>query len=375
MPSSASSGSGASSSGGGVGVGTVFAPLRLLARTASKMPIEVITLGFCIVTLAYFQLLHAVKHSEFLHHPSAAGGAGAAASSSDHLAGEDIAGGADPSTLAAEAGTLLARTATGSWVEVPAGHSSEAVTLVLHRVVAGVDLDHEAIYPYHHQAAAQDDRNILAFPAHSSSPVTLADEITPDSLPTSGKAPRALLANSEQANASLRDFEDYLRSSALSAGDGSHQRRLTEVCYKPPTTSIFAASECFTVSFDTTASVDGNSALLSFGLLPTPEAQDWIQSLVAKQPVASSDARGYSYVSMSSLQSRPVADSGLGLSFKAFPAGTSGLANASSMSGSYGEEETKSVRWMLYAARAFVMRFYALAKVRCETRACSRDLR
>jgi hydroxymethylglutaryl-CoA reductase (NADPH) len=38
--------------------------LRALSSTAASSPIESITLTFTIVTLVYFQLLHAVKDSD-----------------------------------------------------------------------------------------------------------------------------------------------------------------------------------------------------------------------------------------------------------------------------------------------------------------------
>ncbi|WVQ83758.1 hydroxymethylglutaryl-CoA reductase (NADPH) [Cryptococcus sp. DSM 104549] len=46
-------------------------PLVSLSSLAASAPIEVITTTFILATLAYFQLLHAIKSSEFFHLPSA----------------------------------------------------------------------------------------------------------------------------------------------------------------------------------------------------------------------------------------------------------------------------------------------------------------
>jgi len=74
------------------------------------------------------------------------------------------------------------------------------------------------------------------------------------------------------------------------------------------------------------------------------------------------DSKGYTYVPVAATASstgRKQGQDGLGLSFSAFPS-TNGL---SSTNAQYNAEDQKSVKWMLYAGRAFIMRFYALAKV------------
>lgn len=293
-----------------------------MAKTASRRPIETITIGFCVVTLAYFQLLHAVKHSEFLHFPS--GGA------------------QDPASISEEAGAaILARSsADGAWLELAPGHSSEAITLTLNRIVVTLDSDIS-------QSAGTDDRNLLVYPAHSSAPVLLS-ELGSDGEVFEGSSAHSIVVTDKSVRKALDAFEKHL----LDASAGS--THLRDICYRAP-----GSTECFYTNLDSTTatSPDARSAMIAIGLQPSAASQDWIQQVAN----SASEYQGYAFIPQTPARKR--ADTGLGLSFSPFPQ-SRGLRNASHSSANFNEEEARSVKWMLYAARAFVMRFYALARVR-----------
>lgn len=308
-------------------------PLRAMAKTASRRPIETITIGFCIVTLAYFQLLHAVKHSEFLHH--GADGWSPAASSQDPAAAGNLE----------EAGAaLLTRSSVdGTWKEVAPGHSSEAITLILNRVVVTLDSDISS-------NTGVDDRNLLVYPAHSSAPVLLSEPTIPgsDSHTSASSAPTSSIADKE-VRSSLQAFEKQLIDTQYGT------IRFQDVCYKLP-----SSGECFFTPIDFTAATSSSakSAMLTVGLQPSAESQEWSQQVASSV----SEMKGYAFLPLTPARKR--ADTGLGLSLSAFPQSRS-LRNTSHSAAGFNEEEARSVRWMLYAARAFVMRFYALARVGC----------
>ena len=297
-------------------------PLRAMAKTASKRPIETITIGFCIVTLAYFQLLHAVKHSEFLHHPNGAGG------ETQDLWSQDA--------VADDAAILARSSVTGKWEELTPGHSSEAITLTLNRIVVTLDP------AFSQHAEEQDDRNFLVYPAHSSAPVLISEPSTPNNG----------LGNSDPMDTTVRSTLEGAKKQILESTTAS--RNFQDICYKAP-----GSSDCFIASTNSAAatSADGKSALLAIGLNPSTDSQEWVHDI----PSSVEGIQSYTYSRLSAYRKR--ADTGLGLSFNAFPP-TSSFRNDSRSSSSFNEEEARSVRWMLYAARAFVMRFYALARVR-----------
>ena len=311
-------------------------PLRLLAMAAATRSIEAVVLGFVIVTLAYFQLLHAVKHSEFLNPSTSSYPASSTFSPDARVDGQQQK----------QDTTLLARSPGGVWKELSVGSSSEAITLQLNRIVVSLDAD---------LALEEDDRNLLVYPAVPSAPVVLtnppsAHQESSYPSPSSSSANNATLLDQDTL-ASLQDFEGHLKSSSYGPALLRYQ---PELCQR-----VSPSQECFAASFDHSSdpSGQGRSAMLALGFKPSNEASDWSHQLLSTLPIT--DFRGYSYLPLSSLHSKR-GDAGLGLSFKAFPH-TVGLAGDST-SGFEEGSDSRSIKWTLYASRAFVMRFWALAQ-------------
>lgn len=243
--------------------------------------------------------------------------------------------------MAEDAAAILARSnLDGTWTEVAPGHSSEAITLTLNRIVVTLNDG---------QAVENDDRNLLVYPAHSSAPAILSEPPVPGSehAPSSSSSVYTRDFSDVEVGKSLHAFQERLTSTLT----GSHHS--SNICYKPP-----SSSECFgtATNAQTVTSTDAKSALFAVGLNPSADSQDWVHHVAG----TIEEVQGHSYVPLS--PARKKADNGLGLSFSAFPP-TRGFHNASRSATSFNEEEARSVRWMLYAGRAFVMRFYALAKV------------
>ncbi|KAK9895236.1 hypothetical protein P389DRAFT_90224 [Cystobasidium minutum MCA 4210] len=340
---------------------TTLNPLRALAMLAGSKPIEVLVTGFCIVTLAYFQLLHSVKHSEFLQPTSSYRSLFRSeikdvkkASLHDNIA-----------TTTSATPTTLIRNENGQWTEavspLDAGASS-VHTLTLSRIIVGLDS---------HMVNLQDDddRNILVYPAaHSSAPVIGKSDDTVNHSHRQGAAAHARRSSSKSAThptdlqgpeiqASLKQFQHHVKV----ANYAGHS--FQEVCYRPSSSSPSAESECFSVDFPSSNEQGSSSAtVLSLGLDDTLSEQgsSWQQALASSSPLT--DSKGYTYVPVAASTSnsrRANHQDGLGLSFSAFPP-TDQITSPSSSR--YDAEESKSVKWMLYAGRAFIMRFYALAK-------------
>lgn len=338
-------------------------PLRALAMLAGAKPIEVLVTGFCIVTLAYFQLLHAVKHSEFLQpssSPSYASLFRQDASASSEMSRSDSIHAIShhqESNTPTTAITLL-RNDKGEWSELPSNAAELADpalhTLVLQKIIVGLD----SLMPMDED----DDRNLLVYPAHSSAPVLSSGDANHSRRPSShhsksktgrrevpATASPATLSD-PQVQASLKQFENHVKV----ANYAGHS--FQEICYRPSTSS---ENQCFTVSFPAETSPSTAATILSLGLDAShPDAVAWQQAVASSSPIT--DAKGYTYLPVSASSSRRHGQEGLGLSFSAFPP-TDKLSSANSQDN---VEESRSIKWMLYAGRAFLMRFYALAKVR-----------
>ena len=294
-------------------------PLRLLSRTAANRSIEAVVLGFVMVTLAYFQLLHAVKHSEFLN-PS---------TSTMPL---------DFRIDGLHESAILARTASGNWEKLAVGSSSEAIAVHLNRIVVSLDAD---------LSFEEDDRNVLVFPEQTSTS-TMLSEHTTSSLLTYAKN---VSISDHEVLASLEEFERHLRTSSFGS---SSIRFQPELCLHPS-----SSQDCFVVPFyhpSDSSSLD-RSAMLSLAFKPSTEAQEWSHQLLSTLSIT--DSRGYTYIPSTSFHGKRE-DAGLGLSFKAFPH-AGGLAGAPSPA-AVKADESRSFKWIFYASRAFVMRLWALAR-------------
>lgn len=328
---------------------------------AGSKPIEVLVTGFCIVTLAYFQLLHSVKHSEFLQ-PSSTSYSSLLRPSQDGGAAEMKVDDLQSTYDASIAATTLVRNTDGQWTQV-ASNAPELAdpainTLILSRIIVGLDSQIGLMN--------EDDRNILVYPAHSSAPVIGNDEHdvnhshrgsrqSRSSSSTSTSAATSTLEDPE-VQASLKQFEHHIKV----ANYAGHS--FQEICYRVSNGN--EDSECFSLASPPSASSQSSAAtVLSLGLDAATGSEaaafQWQQALASSSPLT--DAKGYTYMPVAASTSRRTGQDGLGLSFSAFPP-TDQLSSSSSNS-QYNAEESKSVKWMLYAGRAFIMRFYALAKV------------
>jgi hydroxymethylglutaryl-CoA reductase (NADPH) len=307
---------------------------------AATRSIEAVVLGFIVVTLAYFQLLHAVKHSEFLNPAS--------------LDGSLLAPELQAASASQEVASLLVRSTDGShWQRIQPGGSSEPISMHLVRVVVSLDADLGS------STEQVDDRNVLVYPSHPSSAPLGVAEASGSASSQEGKdsAARKDSLQDPEIAASLRDFENYLKTSTFGSTTSHFD---PELCQQLGTTT---SDECFVASFNPAAQVhdrQARSAILALGLQPSSDAAEWSNHVLASQPVT--DSKGYSYVPLSFLHGKRE-DAGLGLSFKAFPRTSASSSSSSSRSTlSADQEGPRNIKWMLYAGRAFIMRFYALAK-------------
>lgn len=360
-----------SSSSSSAGSKSSLNPLRALAMLAGAKPIELLVTGFCIVTLVYFQLLHAVKHSEFLSPSSLSSGSlfGKPDTSNGRSIFQDSSAAASTSNsaLVDSQYTTLARNEHGQWLEVPSNApqlaNPELETLLVSRIIVGLDS---------HMRLAEDDSNILVYPAHSSAPALFNDDSQHIHRPSAahraqadsnGKFTNAATnppsLQDQQIQASLKQFEQHIKV----ADYAGHS--FQEVCYRPSSSNSNTDEECLSVSFPSNEEVGSASAtVLSLGLDSShPEAYAFQAALASSSPLT--DSKGYTYVPVAASASatgRKSGQDGLGLSFSAFPS-TNGL---SSTNAHYNAEDQKSVKWMFYAGRALIMRFYGLAKVSFE---------
>lgn len=286
-------------------------PLRSLAGVSSRRPIEVVTIGFVAVTLAYFQLLHAVKHSEFLR-PSSTFATPTGSSSSNYDGGRTTAVGAGhaASTAARLRPVTLQRYAGSAGQEdwQTSSSSSDAPTLSLARIV--VSLDNEQVY-----AGLEEGQ---ATQGHASSPTSFSSSLL-----------------DESNAASLHDFEKSLKLSSFGIS-ATEQPFFQSVCHQV-TTAASSRPQCLAYSFNPT-SANPHSAQLTLGF-PSPYAsEEWMNAFLATTPYI--DERGYTYLPYTELQSAPVTTA------------------------PWAAPSEQGVTWPLYALRAFFLRFYALAKVR-----------
>lgn len=365
---------------------------------AATRSIETVVLGFILVTLAYFQLLHAVKHSEFLDpasldYPTAGGlldrfGSHAIFRGASQSSGnEDVTYGASASASASASGVHSAPSTagegssgiiivrdpeSGSWTEVNSGDSIHQISVQLHRIIVSLDADPSQL------SLGANGANRLVY--DQASPESIVGAGVPDAADPRferiqvpyGSARRNATASAAHASladadvrTSIREFESHLVTSAFGS---PNLRFFPDLCATSDTvTSPETQESCLGVQYWPLKTGDGadrpiRAAVITLPFKPTSEASEWLHHLVTAQPVT--DANGFSYVPLSALSAKRE-DAGLGLSFKAFP--TSGSLAGSTyhmphLKGHAAPSELKSVKWMLYAARAFVLRFYAAAR-------------
>lgn len=315
-----------------------LSPLRSLAVLSGKRPIEVVTIGFVIATLAYFQLLSAVKHSEFLKQPSS----GSNANGWSQTARE-------ARLFSATNGTLLQRSAANVWSHASAKSHGKAIPTIS---VAQIQLVLDASTEPSNARQRQPSPRIRSTQALSQSHNSGATAFT--------------TSDQENIVSSIRDFEEKVKSTSFLSVSGSSPISFESICYQAPAQSYLAKPGCLAISFQQPANgeADNSATTAEMALaFQTPEsAREWTESFLASSPLAELDKYGYSYMSEDQAAARSNGrsydDAGLGLQFSAFPH----LANAPSEP-SYSENDAQSVTWMLYAARAFFLRFYALARV------------
>jgi hydroxymethylglutaryl-CoA reductase (NADPH) len=367
ISSSASSGSGSAS--------TSINPLRALAMLAGNKPIEVLVTGFCIVTLAYFQLLHSVKHSEFLQ-PTYNSWKNGPPPAESEMSDSSSSSASASYHASHEAVTTLVRSDNGDWQESTSNNLQPDTRIVtLARVIVGLD-------SHLFNAGADDDRNILVYPAHSSAPALMGenndddDENLSSRKGSAGKTTESSSVDLEdpEIQASLLQFEQHLKTASYNG------HSFQDICYHPSGTS--QEKDCFAVSFpiesSSSSSVNKAGTILSLGLDTKTEANSLWQTALSSSS-AVTDEKGYTYLPVTASSGSSSSNgrrkhiyhhnqhhdaSGLGLSFSAFPH-TEGLSSPSSSASASSwnqEENSKSLKWMLYAGRAFIMRFWGLAR-------------
>lgn len=311
--------------------------LRRFAALAADRPIEVIVrfprrcatsrltptqvAVFIGVTLVYFQLLEAVKASDFLN-----------AGLDSYLTSANIV---------APAPALVRRTSGGQWTSVRADEGTTDADVHLRQVVVSLDA-----------VPAPERRNVLVYATDPAAPAPTST-VTASA---SGLLDPALVEE-------LIAFERSIRSGKASSG--SYER---ELCYRPP-----GSKQCFAHSLLASSQRDelfpnDRTYVLTLGFgASTVEAQTrWERSLLDADHLESLGKRGAGSASFRPARSlvgyneSAAFDGGeknrLGFSFSLSPPSANGDgANL---------REMRSVKWMAYAARAFVLRFWGLARVR-----------
>ena len=293
------------------------------------------------MTLAYFQLLQAVKESDFLN--------------ADVLSNAVAANALDQPTPTF---ATLRRVAGHRWMSVGRGVGQHAAP-ILQQVVVSLDADHSL------QADSAAGGNADGFDQHP-----------------------ALLRH-------LASFHEALKTDVGVAGDLLHWD--PDLCYRPADSTA-----CFSTSFqnasfyiDPAYYINERTTVLTYVFAPqTEEAHaEWLSRL--HQP---SELTTLSYATTSSedtavergivftpsllrgpataLATATLGDDkpapsrapaqGLGISFPFAPSsGALGQADRKPIiDAKTNLREMRSVRWMVYALKAFVLRFYDLAKVR-----------
>lgn len=240
--------------------------LRAFSTRAARYPIETVVATFVIVTIAYFQCIHAIKHSDFL--------SGGISNPLHYLQ------------------PTVSRWAGGQWFVVPAeswSASSTGTKVDLVEILFSLDEPRKVVRG-----------GSLSASINSPSPSSGATTSTP-------RIDRAIQTVTEHITNSLTT------SSGLS---------YSSLCYKLPN-----KSDCLTWTHQTPRTLT-----LTLALLPSTR-DSFVSAVEAFRPDASwTKVHGFPQLEI------------------------------------IGKEESfldmQSGKWMAYAARAFVMRFWTLAKVR-----------
>ena len=302
--------------------------LLSLSSLASSSPIETITATFVLVTLIYFQLLHAIKGSEFFHVPSAL-----PAPRPVHLvrmAHPQIQADADSPYFplsssptpyyAPAAGVAPVGSASlpDRWTPVPPGE--------FRRILESNALDGGYVFPSERGGNAAGEKAV----------VVLVKQLT------------VVRESQTPASTSIQEWEHWIMHD-LSVDVGGRRYTYQDLCF-----------DCSSTTLTPHPLHPSQSVLTLYLLPPTPDTPTltYLNHLTRLPPFLSSDnatfrlapAPGSSWGFLPSLD-------GAGL-----------FTSAGDVTQSEREEEDllsglRNVRWFAYAARAFVMRFYALAKV------------
>lgn len=263
--------------------------LRSFSSRPARFPIETIVTTFVLVTFAYFQVIHAIKHSDFL------------------------SGGITTNPLASLRPTIARYSAGGGadhhWhvvnAEQPQGHlsysnSSSSVSVDLVEILFSLDEPRKVVRGSYLSAS------ITTHPsAHSGSTLT---------------------ASSPQISNAIRAFTEHITKSLTTSNGLSYQ----SLCYKPPPPSSSSSTTSNECPVWVHKDKEGRTITVTLALLPSTRAQ-FVAALEAFRP-------------------SPTTPNGDVPHFEII-----------------GKEETfldmQSGKWVAYAARAFVIRFWDLAKV------------
>ncbi|GAA97563.1 uncharacterized protein L969DRAFT_91475 [Mixia osmundae IAM 14324] len=299
-------------------------PLRRISLVASKHPIELVVLGFILVTLSYFQVVRIVRTSEFLRQP-------------DQATGAHTAVGQDPKSWHERLITFEKTSGQSFWAQVSASPALSDDQIVVQEVVVALD---RAGQP----TPTSPDQE--TFEAYLDS---LASVLTHDVAINSsrGRTDKALdyAALCYRANPS---DQTCLTDSISFATDRSER----DYAYIPPAKQ--SASLFFALKGDAEDVRQWAAAIAD-----TSRLEPLLASHASRPSTADSPARPTATAVTSkpfSLANRPLdVKPGLGFTFSFSP-------RARSPEGTMTMDEMQSSKWVIYALRAFFMRFLHLAR-------------
>lgn len=268
---------------------------------------------FILVTLTYFQLLEAVKLSDFLN-------------TSPDLPSVNTLLTAQTSTA------VIRRPGTNHWVGYSEGTQPD-LNVNLRQIIISLD----------------------------SSPNLIPKNFETD-LESEGLLDEKILDQ-------LKTFEEYLRTElSVESEEGTALRWDPDLCYRPPqNTSV--PNECFATSLLSPlpqTSIINRSLFpsertyvitLAFTSQSTSDQTDWLAKLIdAKQLSQLSSLSNVQYTSVQTHQPSERSPNGLGLHFALSPPDPTGL-------GGPPLRDMRDARWVVVAFKAFILRFWGLAKV------------
>jgi hydroxymethylglutaryl-CoA reductase (NADPH) len=294
---------------------TVRSALLSLSSFAAASPIEVITATFILVTLIYFQLLHAIKGSEFFQAPATA---------SPPLRPVHLVRLSNPPPLDDSPYALPYPPSTLFNSFSNSNHWSPIPVSEFRKILEANAL--EGGYTFSPEAGGNGEK----------AEVVLVKQIT---------------VVREDLEVSPKEWEDWLLHQ-VGVDVGGQRFTYQDLCYECSTTLTPHPLH------------PSQSTLTLYLLPPTPETPTltYLNQLSRLPPFTPLNSN-------TTFRSVPPSGGSWGFLPSFDGAGLfAGLGDASAGQSEKEEEEMlsglRNVRWFAYAARAFVMRFYALAKVR-----------